>query len=552
MQKGVRIVLYCLIMLAIAIGCVSMGFYLLKSPEPKPESAPAEEFSSVRAIKFLENIAKAPHPIGSEEHNKVRDYITDTIKELGFNPQVGTEGMLSNIIVRIEGSNPKRDAVMLTAHYDSVGTAPGAGDDGAAVAALLETLRALKNTRQLKNDVIVLISDGEEPGLLGAKLFIKSYPVKDIKMIFNFEARGCSGYSLMYDTGKNNYTLMKEFIKAAPYPIAFSSSRDYPRSGYNDLDEYKRNGLQGMVFAFNKGYFAYHSNHDNLENISLESIQHHGSNMLSLAKHFGNIELDSISDSENGVFFNIFRSKVVVYPESWVLPLAIMIAILSVAAICLGFRKRLISLIGLVKGLLCFIISLLAAFLLGSAGLKYLKMLMGDKLTSMLRYDSYTAPYLIGFLLAAIVVVLILFILMRKDCKPIELYSAALMVWIVVMLYTGLSCKGTSYMFTWPAAFAGLGLLLTILITQRQISGIVTIIPYAVVCIPSAIIFTPSIYMYFIDATLTQVAIYMTMLTLVIGLLIPLVVIPISTVMPVCGRNEKSALKVEIGHENKS
>jgi hypothetical protein len=118
------------------------------------------------------------------------------------------------------------------------------------------------------------------------------------------------------------------------------------------------------------------------------------------------------------------------------------------------------------------------------------------------------------------------------------------------MLYNSLTNKGTSYMYTWPVVFAALGLLLIILITQRKISGIVSVIPYVIVCIPSAIIFTPSIYMYFIDSTLTQVGIYMAMLTLVLGLLIPLVIIPLSTIKPVFSIDEKSELKSETLHEN--
>jgi len=45
-----------------------------------------------------------------------------------------------------------------------------AGDDGAGTVAILETLRALRAGPPLKNDVIALLTDAEENGMLGAAL----------------------------------------------------------------------------------------------------------------------------------------------------------------------------------------------------------------------------------------------------------------------------------------------------------------------------------------------------------------------------------------------
>ena len=85
-------------------------------------------------------------------------------------------------------------AVMLVAHYDSVPNGTGASDDGAGVVALLETVRAVKSTAPLKNDVIFLFTDGEETGLLGANAFISEHPwAKDVGLVLNFEAREICG-----------------------------------------------------------------------------------------------------------------------------------------------------------------------------------------------------------------------------------------------------------------------------------------------------------------------------------------------------------------------
>jgi Zn-dependent M28 family amino/carboxypeptidase len=62
-------------------------------------------------------------------------------------------GTVHNIVARLQGTEQSK-ALLLVAHYDSVPTGPGASDDGAAVAAMLETLRALKASTPLRNDVI--------------------------------------------------------------------------------------------------------------------------------------------------------------------------------------------------------------------------------------------------------------------------------------------------------------------------------------------------------------------------------------------------------------
>ena len=43
------------------------------TPDPLPASASQESFSAERALVYLNAFATAPHPIGSAEHDRVRD-----------------------------------------------------------------------------------------------------------------------------------------------------------------------------------------------------------------------------------------------------------------------------------------------------------------------------------------------------------------------------------------------------------------------------------------------------------------------------------------------
>src|SRR5690348_5864222 len=135
-------------------------------PAPIGPDATPGVFSSGRALVHLRAITQKPHPVGSLEHDVVRDYILREISAQGLTPSIQKTtavnrrwggvlrtGMVQNLVARLAGTQPGK-AVLLVAHYDSWPQAFGASDDGAGVVTLLETLRALKAGTPLKNDVI--------------------------------------------------------------------------------------------------------------------------------------------------------------------------------------------------------------------------------------------------------------------------------------------------------------------------------------------------------------------------------------------------------------
>src|SRR5215207_5589314 len=131
---------------------------LVQPPRAVPDTAPPEEFSSAPAMRHVRAIAQKPHPTGSEEIERVRRYITGELAALGVRAEIqeatvvptqaragwpAPAARVRNIVARVAGTAGRR-AVMLAAHYDSVPTAPGASDDAAGVATLIETVRALR------------------------------------------------------------------------------------------------------------------------------------------------------------------------------------------------------------------------------------------------------------------------------------------------------------------------------------------------------------------------------------------------------------------------
>ena len=99
--------------------------------------------------------------MGTAAHAEARAYLLQEMRQLGLNPQVQEAtavneagkvlyvGYVYNLIGRLEGTGAGDKAILLVAHYDSQPNARGAGDDGAGVAAILETVRALKQAEPL-------------------------------------------------------------------------------------------------------------------------------------------------------------------------------------------------------------------------------------------------------------------------------------------------------------------------------------------------------------------------------------------------------------------
>src|SRR5438552_11328143 len=59
-----------------------------RPPAPVPATAPDTVFSAERAMRHVEEIAARPHPMGTAEHDRVRDYIIAQLTQFGVNPQI--------------------------------------------------------------------------------------------------------------------------------------------------------------------------------------------------------------------------------------------------------------------------------------------------------------------------------------------------------------------------------------------------------------------------------------------------------------------------------
>ena len=327
--------------LGLLLACVVtvLGVLLLTvSPIPKDASAPLDEYAAQRAFQHVEALsAYGPRPIGSPAHTAAQAYLMEQLQKLGLEPQVqrafsvsadGDElGMVENVLVRLPGSQTGGKAVLVVAHYDGAPTGPAAADDGAAVATLLEVLRAMQARPALRNDVIFLFSDGEEMRLLGARVFAQQHPwMADVGVVLNLEARGTNGLVYAFETGPHSAWAAQALADATGVPVANSLMADVYRQLPNDTDftVFRERSLPGWNLAFIGNGLAYHTRLDSPQNLSLASLQHQGEYTLGLVQTFGMADLGAVPGTGEAIYFDLLGRTLVHYPSGlrWILLLS--------------------------------------------------------------------------------------------------------------------------------------------------------------------------------------------------------------------------------------
>jgi len=430
-----------------------------------PPAVDSRGFSTANAMAHLRIIAAEPHPAGSERQVLVRQYLIAQLESFGYQVQTQpsrqkvlrrrsgyeNEVALVNVMARRSRSAQTNRAVMLVAHYDSVPGAPGAGDDGAAVAALLEAARILAH-QPLRNDLIILFTDAEEFGLLGARVFVREHPwANDVAVALNFEGRGSSGPSIMFQTTAGNGWLIDLLARVAPHPVCSSFTFDVYRRLPNDTDFtifQSLTQMQGMNFAFIDDWANYHRSTDDIQRLDPDSMRHHGLQALALGRALAAMDLTHLPRTQDAVYFDVLSLAVVRYPMHWALPLAIALGIATAIVLVGAVRRGPIRVRGVLVGLGMILINILLAVAV-SWGIV--------KLTHNLRLERLADATIAGYTLLAMLTAAGVRRIFRR-ASAAEINSAALIVWTILNFVCVMLAPGGSYLTTWPTLLAALSL----------------------------------------------------------------------------------------------
>jgi hypothetical protein len=363
----------------------------LRPSAPLGLDAPSGVFSAGRAFETLNAVLGdgAPHPMGSAANVRVRAAISAQLSALGYQVELqsgwacnphGSCGYPTNIIAtrdEMPGSEASAtDAVLLSAHYDSVASGPGASDDGVGVAATLEIARILsqRDASPSHHPVVILISDGEEGGLLGAVLFVREHRLaKTIKAAVNLDSRGTSGLSLMFETGTANRWLMNLYAHSVEHPLTNSFYYVIYKLLPNNTDftVFKAAGYQGFNLAFVGNVGFYHTPLDDLKHASLATIQDQGNNALQALRALSDAAQQN-PPAGDSVFFDVLGRVLVVWPTSAVFGATWALLLSSCITVIVLVRRGRVRGGEVLWGLLGFLVNVLLGAALCGAGVALL------------------------------------------------------------------------------------------------------------------------------------------------------------------------------------
>ena len=370
--------------IAALLGLVA-GLSVLILPSPTPTTADPTTFSAERAMAAINRLADEPHSVlRREAHDRARDDVIGMFTDLGYTAKVHSDPMFDlsdpadkrifdglsaeqqatlkaaptdTIVVDVPGKSERTMALM--AHYDSAtveadenghqqitdGTSLGAADDGYGVAAIVETLRALKaEGRQPENSLKIVITDAEEIGLVGARNEMRHHRAdyKNVDLVLNLEARGTSGPALMFETSPNNSAVAGYFLSHVKQPATGSLLPSlYARMpNTTDMAALIPEGFTVLNIAAIGEAEHYHHSTDAPRYVDHSTLQHYGDQVLGLTRAWAfDGQAPTLTADGDLHFFQLWRGMTVRYPAAVGTGLGCLAVIAAIGAVAVRARS---------------------------------------------------------------------------------------------------------------------------------------------------------------------------------------------------------------------
>ncbi len=280
-------------------------------------SRPPGLFNDQNAHAHLEMLAGTigSRPVGTSANARARTYIVDQLRLFGYEVRVqdadarrasfGLTARVSNIIAVRPGK--RSEAVGLVSHYDSVPMGAGASDNALAVAVSLEAARVLAARSDPNWSVMVLVTDGEEAGLMGAAALVTDREVmRRLHAYINFDSVGRAGSPMLFEAGPGNDWLMRTWQRYAPAPRGGSFVTEIYKRLPNDTDfsVLKLHEIPGLNFAAVRDTYAYHTDRDTPERVPVQTIRKSGEQIVAIAQALDATDITQRTPHER-TFFDV-------------------------------------------------------------------------------------------------------------------------------------------------------------------------------------------------------------------------------------------------------
>ncbi|KIY46136.1 hypothetical protein FISHEDRAFT_75980 [Fistulina hepatica ATCC 64428] len=288
----------------------------------------------------LHQIAARPHHYNSHANDIVHEFILSRVREVeseyehvkviedlesdaySMDPRgYGIYFQGTNILIKIDGTDDEAGAVLFSAHYDCVSTAPGATDDGMGVATLIQLVEYFAAHRP-RRTAVFNINNGEEDWLNGAVAFLR-HPWSNLTDTFlNLEGASSGGRPLLFRV-TSTAPILSFAHGHVPHPhanvlSADAFSRGTVRSGTDYSVYTEQGGMEGLDLAFYRGRSKYHTKYDSIPYTEgqekalwamMEAARGSGIALLSEDRTHSR-------SAVSPVYFDLFGNVLIVFPKS--------------------------------------------------------------------------------------------------------------------------------------------------------------------------------------------------------------------------------------------
>jgi hypothetical protein len=304
---------------------------------PNYPSKPPTGINLTEAWNDLTHITRRFHPYNSHANDDVREYLLTRIQDIVASKQLEekqvqviddlvsnatfSSGFTSvyfegtNLIVAIRGSEddepfnatdrrPENGGVLVNAHYDSVSSGYGATDDGVGVVTILQLLSYFTESKNWpKRTIILLLNNGEEDFLNGAKAFMRNTISQVAHTFVNLEGAGAGGRATLF---RSTDTEVTRFYRKSKYPFGTVVSGDGFKKGFiRSETDYRvfhgELGLRGLDIAFMEPRARYHTVEDSTRDTSMNSLWHMLSAALASTEGLASVTNAEFSGSTEGL-----------------------------------------------------------------------------------------------------------------------------------------------------------------------------------------------------------------------------------------------------------
>lgn len=464
---------FLLLAIVLIVGLFGLGSRAVTAPVDA--DAPEEVFSAERATQASAELVAQPRPVGSAANAQAHAQLDEQLTELGFQTQSqesigmsavegeGRAGYTNNLIATRAGTDPSGTIVLAT-HIDSVPYAPGAADAGVGLTVILETLRALGPEAQ-RNDLVVLLVDGEERGLLGAQAYLEegAEELAQPVVVLNHEARGTSGRPLVTRTNGP----MHDVLRSMPHPEyeSFTDALFAIIPNDTDFTMYRAGGWWGMDMAIIGDSWAYHSTQDDAAHLDQGTLQHYGDLTLALTRDLSGRDLGALDQSAADLPVQTTAPwGIVQLPPLLITVLGVLAPLALLAAIWVLRRRAELTARGTAVGALTAVVALPLSLVAAVMTWTIAADATPEMLSQTMREPVRAELFLLADLMAAAIIVAACWVLARMLISRAALLAGAGLVALVLLAALAVYSPALGSSMIPPAVSAALGALVALLL----------------------------------------------------------------------------------------